>query len=299
MEETGCDQGEAELALNAANYDLEVAVKTIGSILRNFDVFKAKFIVEEASLFGLLLVIINTKRKELQRVRAVISYNPVLFEIQLEQNWFEFEKHIYGFRLGDGVIQSSTQELERYMAKFLLVSEETLPDLKSYLPELLSGYFHSKLTWQTLQEGINLEEYHKLRYTYEHTDDSSGYDNTHIKFDSGHLGNTLSVLVQLQEESEGKAAKDLLPGDTVYPVIVDQRDTAQYLARLLGGRMGDKLLPLPTPIESITDTDNRLKMHVRFASGIIGVADVEPGITLRVKSRTNDSWWKQFLPRLS
>ena len=37
MEETGCDPGEAELALASAGYDLEKAVRTIARLLRRPD----------------------------------------------------------------------------------------------------------------------------------------------------------------------------------------------------------------------------------------------------------------------
>ncbi len=63
MEETSCEQAEAELALELANYDLEKAIRTIRSILRNIIVIKGKFIIAENNLYGLFIMILN-KRSE-------------------------------------------------------------------------------------------------------------------------------------------------------------------------------------------------------------------------------------------
>src|SRR5438105_117543 len=102
MEETGCDRGEAELALTVVGYDLERAISTIPSLLRHIVVLKAKFHVPTANLYGLFLIIADTKRKKLFRVKAVASYNPSLYETDITQDWYDFERKLYGFRLLEG-----------------------------------------------------------------------------------------------------------------------------------------------------------------------------------------------------
>jgi len=59
MEETGCERGEAELALEMCGYQVEEAVKAIGRLLRNIVVLKAKFLHSEQSQYGLFLVVLN------------------------------------------------------------------------------------------------------------------------------------------------------------------------------------------------------------------------------------------------
>src|SRR5439155_6607012 len=98
MEETGCDQGEAELALEMCGYRVEEAVKTIARLLRNIVVIKGKFMHPDSSQFGLFLIILNIKALDLLRCRAVLSFNPEVYSVGLEKGWFEFEKFLYGCR---------------------------------------------------------------------------------------------------------------------------------------------------------------------------------------------------------
>ena len=72
MEETGCEVGEAELALELAENDLEKAIKTIGSLLRHIYAVKGKMIFREKNLYGLLLAVINTKTQGILRMSAVV-----------------------------------------------------------------------------------------------------------------------------------------------------------------------------------------------------------------------------------
>src|SRR5579883_286762 len=116
MEETGCDRGEAELALEMCGYEVEEAVKAIPRLLKNIAVVKARFAHPDQDKFGLLLAVLNTKSAVLLRARAVLSFNPAVYAVSLEKDWFEFEKHLYGCRLWDGSLQAESFEIERRIA---------------------------------------------------------------------------------------------------------------------------------------------------------------------------------------
>ena len=55
MEETGCDRGEAELALELCGFELEAAVKAIPRLLKNILVLKGRFFDPEQPRFAALL----------------------------------------------------------------------------------------------------------------------------------------------------------------------------------------------------------------------------------------------------
>jgi hypothetical protein len=84
MEEASCDRAEAELAMSLVGYDLEKAIRTIGTLLRHIVVVKGKFVEVHQNLHGLLLLIADTRREHFIRARAVVSYNPALFETGIE-----------------------------------------------------------------------------------------------------------------------------------------------------------------------------------------------------------------------
>jgi hypothetical protein len=113
MEEASCDRAEAELAMSLVGYDLEKAIRTIGTLLRHIVVIKGKFVEVHQNLHGLLLLIADTRRELFIRARAVVSYNPALFETGLRPHWYDFERSIYAARLGEGALQQVSQDLER------------------------------------------------------------------------------------------------------------------------------------------------------------------------------------------
>lgn len=101
-------------------------------------------------------------------------------------------------------------------------------------------------------------------------------------------------------DSSGIKAKDLNNGDIVYSLITDRRDIGQYLARLLGGKTKDNLLPLATEIEKIFLDENMIRLQVRFTPGIIGVTTVRQEIKVKVLRKNKGlRWWQKILSRIT
>lgn len=86
-------------------------------------------------------------------------------------------------------------------------------------------------------------------------------------------------------DSSGVKAKDLHKGDTVYSLITDTRDIGQYLARLLGGKTKDGVVPLPTEIEEVGYEEEMVKLRVHFTPGIVGLAKVNPDLSVKARLR--------------
>src|SRR5512138_3819916 len=126
MEETGCEQGEAELALELAGQDLEKAMRTIESLLRHIVAVKGKFQFPAKNLYGLLLVVVNNKSQEILRLHSVVSYNPTLYENSPEMDWYALEKAIFSYRLDEGSLPDFTQEVEEKFRRYLVGKTETL-----------------------------------------------------------------------------------------------------------------------------------------------------------------------------
>ncbi|MBL8023698.1 MAG: hypothetical protein JNK54_05380 [Elusimicrobia bacterium] len=146
MEEASCDRAEAELAMSLVGYDLEKAIRTIGTLLRHIVVVKGKFLEVSQNLHGLLLLIADTRREHFIRARAVVSYNPALFETGLTPHWYDFERSIYAARLGEGTLQHVSQDLERsYIERLETRRDDFFSALKSPekrdLPAVLNDGF--------------------------------------------------------------------------------------------------------------------------------------------------------------
>jgi len=301
MEETGCDRGEAELALSSAGYNVERAIRTIPTLLRNIVVLKAKFQAVQAHVYGLFLVIADIRHSRLFRVRAVTSYNPSLYETDLERDWYDFERELYVHRLMEGAHPSLTKELEILLNDFWASGADNLYSLlqsgdMDTMHHEFNEFFERKLQWPQVRlelnrEELNLAQFQQLR--------REGLDPGNSEPSRGRLTEEsfklpLDLTVELEVDPQGIAASEIKPGDTVFSIISDERDIAQYISRLLGGRSGDTPLSLPTPVEILAQEGDLVKFSLRLTTGIIGQASIPASYRLKTQRHSNASWWKRL-----
>jgi hypothetical protein len=305
MEETGCDRGEAELALTSAGYSLERAIRTIPTLLRNIVVLKAKFHAPSVHLYGLFMIILDTKRKRLFRVKAVASYNPSLYEVSLGQDWYDFERRLYGFRLMEGAHPSVTKDLEILLDDLWSTQADVFltllqsGEMDSILP-YLTEFLERKLQWTGLRldlnrEELNLAQFQQLRKEWAET---SASEPVLSRPGEESFPLPLSVEVELERDPQGVPAGDVELGDAVFSIISDERDIAKYLARLLGSRAGETAIALPTSVEGVEKQADSVKFSVRLTTGIVGTAMVPIALRVKVQQQQslNESWWKRFIP---
>ena len=288
MEETGCEQGEAELALELADNDLEKAIKTIASLLRHIFAIKGKFIFPDKSLFGLLMIVVNTKTQEILRLHTVISYNPALFENSPEMDWYALEKTIFSFRLDEGSLPDFTQDLEQRLRPYLLEKKEILVKCDTAeITALLTDFLKPEnVNITLLTEELNLTQFRRL------PDTSSSAKPEVSDSEPG----TVWLEVTIQEDNNGKEANKLVEGDVVLARITDTRDIAHYLAHLIGGRKEGEMIPLPAVIKKISVNDCDSEAHVHFAPGIIGIARVKNDVKINIIESKAQPWWKKIIP---
>jgi hypothetical protein len=296
MEETGCDQGQAELAMSSAGYDLEKAIRTIGTLLRNIVVARGKFMAPSQHVYGLFILIADTKRRSLFRIRAVVSYNPALFETPLEEDWYEFERSLYAFRLYEGALQQVTQDMERVLQERLEKSEDLYDvlregkteALKERFEKILLAYFsNGPLELRLRCEELNLEEFRRFKR-----------EDIPLRPEAAESAGSESLLlnVDLEQGADGIPARDVRVGDSVYVLLTDSRDIAQYLSKLLGGSSERGLKPLSAPVEAARVEDSSVHFQIRLSSGILGQAQVSSATLLRVQKRAPSSWWRRLVP---
>src|SRR5665213_1308641 len=173
MEETGCDRGEAELALEMCGYEVEEAVRQIPRLLRDICTLKGKFVLPQANQHGLALVLLNLKSRQVLRARAVLSYDPAVCAIGLEEEWFAFEKHLYGCRLWDGSLPAESLEVEQGLIAhfraappeiFGRLREMASEDAAEMLAAPLRGYFRDPgLSLRLKKDILDLGQFQSLR----------------------------------------------------------------------------------------------------------------------------------------
>jgi len=312
MEETGCDRGEAELALEMCGYVVEEAVKAIPRLHKNIVVLKGKLVHPEANLFGLLLAVLNVKSRAVLRVRAVLSYNPAVCAVSLEKDWFEFEKYLYGCRLWEGSLPPESLEIEQCVANHLRSGAgaglfDAGPALAEAAPRELSEVLRRQLRSAALElrlkkDVLDMGQFQSLRTA------PSGGDGGSWRAQSGAAlrhDELLILKVRLEEDAGGIPAGDLRAGDLVAAHITDNRDIAKYLAKLFGGHSDKGPVPVPAPVEAIEAAPGAagapasLLVRVRFSAGVCGDAEVGAQARLRGVRGAPDapeklSWWQKL-----
>lgn len=306
MEETGCDRGEAELALEMCGFEVEAAVKAVPRLLRNVAVLKGKFIHPEQVQFGLFLVILNIKSQTLLRARAVVSYNPAVYEASLDKDWFEFEKVLYGCRLWEGSLQSESLEIEQILsghfrgkglAELETLDSEPVERTSGEIAALLKGRFPGQSFRLTLRKDIlNLGQFQSLRAEAE----GGGQGRRSPARGLPRADELLVLKVRLEEDPRGIAAADLRSGDMVSARIVDARDIAQYLSRIFGGHSEEGPVPILAPVEAVESVPpTEVLVRARFSTGVCGDATVGrdsrvKAVRVMVRNQENLSWWRRI-----
>lgn len=300
MEETGCDQDQARQALEQCGYQLSEAVKTLARLLRHIVVLKAKFAYPELDQFGLFMVVLNVKTGALLRAPAVLSFNPAVYAVSLDEDWFEFEKRLYGCRLWEGSVQAESLEIERALADHFRREEaavlaaqvhEDAPDLTGELSGLLRRLFKTdRVPLKLRKDVLDLGQFQSL---------SQKPQRPREKRPSAPAEDQLVLKIELEQERAGMSAREMRAGDMVSARVVDSRDIGQYLAKLFGGYSDAGPVPILAPVEAVESEGDQVLVRVRFSAGVCGDAKAPLDSRLKVvriavRNQETHSWWRRF-----
>lgn len=304
MEETGCDRGEAELALEMCGYEVEEAVRQIPRLLNDICALKGKFVRPLENQHGLFLVVLNLKNRKVLRARAVMSYDPAVCAVGLDEDWFAFEKHLYGCRLQDGSLPAESLEVEQRLAAHFRAAEPAVFDLlrtagaEEAMAELaapLRVHFRDPgLSLRLKKDILDLGQFQSLRKV-----PAPAAKRGRPATGAPPEEDLLVLKIALEEDPEGVPAAELHAGDMVFARIVDGRDIARYLARLFGGLTSSGSTPIEVPVEAIETSPAGTLARVRFAIGVAGDTVVTGEKRLKaargsVHGRVDGSWWRRF-----
>ncbi len=83
-------------------------------------------------------------------------------------------------------------------------------------------------------------------------------------------------------------AHKLKKGDLVLAKIVDQRDIAQYLAHLLGGKKEENIVPLAIAVDKTEVDEKKIKVYAVFSPRVVGISilSLEDKVKIVKKEKT-------------
>ncbi|MFH1714611.1 MAG: hypothetical protein ABH857_00230 [Elusimicrobiota bacterium] len=281
IEQIGCEESEARLALELCDYDAEKALGQFNNLVQDLTIIKARIKSPSAGIFALFMIILNPKEKRVIRLSAVVCNNPAICETNLDGNWFVFDRKIYTIRLGEGSLQSSTQELESHLFQNLQYEKsKNLYELLRHRKDAAVSEFIEKLVSQIRFFSDSLELNLLIDYIGQKTKKrqqmSLSKESAAMSLRQEKTNIDLAITLVKGKVQNSVPAKFLLNGDMVMTEVVDERDVASYICRLFGGVKQEKDVPLHAVVEDIVAGKNYLTVKVRFSPGITGFAYVLP-----------------------
>jgi hypothetical protein len=290
MEETGCDRSDAEFALRISDNNFEKAINKIGFILQFITIFKIKLIFPIKNIYGLIHISVNMKTSDILRFSMIFSYNPAIYEISISRiDWFSFEKAIFSARLGAGVMEHYTQEIEKNLKSYVQQKIREVSYISSdEISKIIKDFFLPvTVEVKTVNEKSNLTQFKKLP-NYDSKQNSTPFTDYDLGF--------VKLDVKILEDENGKPVKKINEGDIVLAMITDERDIAHYLAHLISSMDNGNMIPVPTTVKKIYYKNDDYEIHLYFASSITGLAKIKSNTKLKVlESKSQPSWWKKIL----
>ena len=217
IEETGCKQSEAELALSISDNNIEKAIATIGFLLKFITVFKIKLIFPKENIYGLIHIAVNMKTHDILRFSMIFSHNPATYEISANIDWFSFEKAIFSARLNAGAMENYTQKIEENLKSYTQRAiKEIIVVSKEEISKIITTFFYSvAVEMEIVNEELNLTQFKKFPdYSIKQNETFfTEYDLGFVKLD-----------VKILEDFNGRSAQKIEEGDTVLSLITDGRD---------------------------------------------------------------------------
>ena len=294
MEETGCDEGQAELALHSTGDNLEKAIKSINQLLKYIVVIKGKFVCDKINVYGQFVVISHLNQKRIVRLSAIVTYDPSIYEEDVDSKWRDFEKKLYAHRLSEGCLHELIQKLEQNL-NWQIASDyrrsffQNLKD-RNYeeITDILRSIISKSLEDPQLKVEMDVEELNlsQFKFPQESTISIEGGVKPSLN-QAGEPVNRKEGAIVLRTElvtddsSASVEIEKLRKNDLILVKILDSRDIAQYLSHLLGGCKGEEVIPLSTIVEEAREKGNQWVVRTRFSPGIVGEALAEKRAKVR------------------
>jgi len=312
MEETGCDEGQAELILHSTGNNLEKAIKSINLLLKYIVIIKGKFICNQTNVYGQFIVIGHLNQKRIVRSGALATYDPSIYEEQLDSKWRDFEKRFYAHRLSDGCLHELTQKLEQNLnwqiasdyrkSFFQNLKDRNYEEIIGILGAIISKSLEdAQVKVEMAVEELNLSQF---KFPQESTITPEAGVKPSLN-QAGESVNRKESTIVLRTElvtdasSSSVEIEKLRKNDLILVKILDSRDIAQYLSRLLGGCKGEEVTPLSTIVEEVRQQGNQWAVRTRFSPGIVGEALEEKRTRVRrLKAQKFTIEKKKFLLRI-
>ncbi len=287
IDETGVDPKLAKSLLIFTGGDIEGAKKIISSFEKNIGCLIVKFALNSIKAYGLVILMLNLNQNKIEKSYLTISDNSQLMAIDLLKDIKEIKQLINvteitsDFKFILAGIEEKINNV-KYLEKLYTILKISNQD---HLSESIINFFSTILNEITTEVNIVVKYRYQMIDPFEMgkiiTDSSNenyeeNAEEEKREQQKDNVSNNQISFIELECEPiyspiKGLDVSILQEGDYLKVRISDDRDIAQYLAKLLLNIEPQNANSINAKIVSIENLyENLIKIIVEFGPGILG-----------------------------
>jgi hypothetical protein len=296
VESTGCEVSLAGMLIQFTGGDIEGAKRIIRAVPKDIFALKFKFITQVTGYFGALFFCYDEKERRIQRLVCVVTDEKQIGTVDLSKRWPEFEAALYDYmrekrvdgakieRLKGALLEKEVSErLGGLLKTGKPVKEDALRDL---LSDVLYTIFAD--TNIAVKYGIDMTDAFELNKGLEKR---GGWRDRSLDGDDMEKAEAEVADQRIRRKADqslivlkvdpvlspvkGTEIKGLEFGDDIQVRITDEREIADYLATLLGGKVDSIRMPIYVKIVEVKELEgDSVGVLTQFGPGIMGMFKV-------------------------
>lgn len=293
VEGTGCDSKLAVMLIKFTGGDVEGAKRIIRAVPKDVFAIKVKFITQVTGYYGAFLFCYDEKENNVKRSVCVVSDEKDIGTIDISQTWLNFEAALYNYMR---VKRVDGAKIEHIKNKFLgrefaarlsgvlkvgkLLNDEALNNL--FIDELYTIFSDTNIAVKFAVDMTDVFELNKGQETpADEGEETLNPEEVEEEIESKRMhkkpDQSLIVLKvdPVLSPVKGTEIKKLEFGDDIQVRISDEREIADYLAVLLGGKVDSIRVPIYTKIVEVKELESgNVGVLTQFGPGIMGMFKV-------------------------
>lgn len=287
VEETGVDPRLAKSLLIFTGGDIEGAKKIISSFEKNIGCLIVKFGLTSIKAYGLLIILINLHQNKLEKIYISVSDNSQLMSLDLTKDIKEIKEMISITQINSDfsfIVKGIEEKLNnvKYLEKLYTILKSTNQE---HISESIINFFSTILNEITTEVNIIV----KYRYCQidpfemgkiiteaasENIDETKLNETSEEKKEQANTNQISAIELECEpiySPIKGIDVAILQEGDYLKVRITDDREIAQYLAKLLMNVEEPNSSSISAKIISKENLyENLIKIMVEFGPGILG-----------------------------
>jgi hypothetical protein len=301
---TGCDRTLAGMLLKFTGWDIDGARRIIEAVPKDIFALKVKFITQITGFFGAFFFSYDEKKKEIKRFIAAITDEKDIGRIGIDEPWSAFEEKLYDYIRSSKIDGLKVDHLKKrltgdeFISKIANVLKVSRPVKNELLNNVLVDELYNIFTDTNIAVKFNIEMTDAFEL-------NKGKEISQIGEVSGEDLNTDEVDMEIEKQEKknrtdqslvvlavdpvlspvsGTSIQDLEFGDEIQVRISDNRDIADYLAELLGGKVDSIRVPVFTKIVEVKELETGdIGVFTQFGPGILGMFKVPEDVKITTR----------------